>query len=218
MLLASSPCRIGLAEVERDHLGGQVVEVEALDRPRSPSSVRRTARPAPCAPAAAAARSSSRRLRSLRRRVPSRSVPDACVRSSALLRCWASKAGGRLALRLESVDVRPLRSSRWRGRAAVLVVHAAAARIALAAVRARGVVVLDHLHEQVLAPIEVGRDQRLAVRDQVADPHAGLVRVAQRLRDVALQGDRIGELRRDLEQRQDVAVAQRLLQAAARRG
>ena len=76
-------------------------------------------------------------------------------------------------------------------------------------------VVFDHLHEQVLAPVEVGRDQGLAVGDQVADAHAGAKRITQRLRDMTLQCHRVGELRRDREQGEDVAVAQRGLQPRA---
>ena len=78
--------------------------------------------------------------------------------------------------------------------------------------RARALLVVDHLHEQVLAPIKVGRDQGVAVGDQIADAHPRRVRVAQRRRDVALQRHRVGELRRDRQQRDDVAVAQRRLQ------
>jgi hypothetical protein len=82
-----------------------------------------------------------------------------------------------------------------------------------AVARRRRFLLLDGLHEQVLAAVEVRRDQRLAVGDQVADAHAGAVRVAQRLRHMALERHRIGELRRNRQQCQHVAVAQRLAQA-----
>ncbi len=73
----------------------------------------------------------------------------------------------------------------------------------------------DDLHQQVLAPIEIRRDERVAVGNQVANAHPRRVRVTQRLSDVAAQRHGVGELRRDREQRQQVAVTQRFLKAVA---
>ena len=197
-----------LAEVEGDHLGAQV-GVEPLDRRVVPVQLveergRRALRAgddgavfgARAALAARAVGSSSRSVRMpVRRRGRRwRALP-------ARPRCCARRCSLPAALPL------PLSRSRSPPR----LLRSAGAIVLVA--QARPLVVVDHLHEQVLAPVEVGRDERVAVGDQVADAHARRERIAQRLGDVALQRHRVGELRRDREQGHDVAVAQRLLQA-----
>ena len=66
-------------------------------------------------------------------------------------------------------------------------------------------------HGEVLALVVVGGDQRFLLRDQVADAHAGAVRVAQRRGDLAAQGHGVLELGRDGEHRDEVAVLDRAL-------
>lgn len=68
------------------------------------------------------------------------------------------------------------------------------------------VAAVGELHQLVLADVVVRGDEGVPVGDELADAHAGGVRVAQGGRDVAAQGDGVGELGRDAKEGDDVAV------------
>ena len=70
-----------------------------------------------------------------------------------------------------------------------------------------------HTGRRVLPPVVVGRDQRFLFRDQVAHAQAFAPRVAQGLRDIAAQGDRVFEARRDRQDGNKIPVLDGPLQA-----
>ena len=64
------------------------------------------------------------------------------------------------------------------------------------------------LHQPVLAQVVVTRHQGIAVGDQVADAHAGRMRMTQGVGDIASQGHGVGELGCRRPQGDDIAVSQ----------